>query len=70
MKEDDKKLYEAYERAVKKDNLEVLFEKNKFIAEIKSGLGKDIKSFNSYVKKKPSLIKRIGLFFSKLLKYI
>lgn len=70
---EDKKIQRvlmAYEDLKRKSHIETEIEKNKFAAQIKSNLGKQINDFNTYVKPEPSLLTKIKRKIVRIFKYI
>lgn len=64
------RLYKIYEKEITKDMAEIAKEKQKFISEIKGGLGNEIKNINNYIKKEPSWFDRIKIRLSNIFKYL
>lgn len=67
---DIKKIYDTYEREIKKDIKDVEIDKIRFIKEIKSGLGDKIKNPDTYKKPRLTLWGKIKLKLGKVLKYL
>jgi hypothetical protein len=65
-----KKAIEVYEREIKKDVMEVEIDKNKFIKQIKNGLGDKINDINTYIKKEPSTFEKLKSKIKNFFKYI
>jgi hypothetical protein len=66
----DERLINLYDRAIKKDLIEIEADKENFIKEIKSGLGEKVNNFESYKKPTPSLYKRLTNKLRKILSAI
>ena len=56
---DDDRIKRVYNLEIKKDLHEIKVDKDKFIKAIREGLGEDINSFQTYVKKEPSLYQKL-----------
>jgi hypothetical protein len=70
---EDKKIQRvlmAYEDLKRKDFVETEIEKNKFAAQIKNNLGKQMNDFSTYVKPEPSLFTKIKTKIIRIFKYI
>ena len=65
-----KKAIDVYEREIKKDVMEVEIDKNKFINQIKNGLGNKINDINTYIKKEPSAFEKLKSKIKNFFKYI
>lgn len=65
-----KKAIDVYEREIKKDVMEVEIDKNKFIKQIKNGLGDKINDINTYIKKEPSTFEKLKSKIKNFFKYI
>ena len=65
-----KKAIDVYERKIKKDVMEVEIDKNKFINQIKNGLGNKINDINTYIKKEPSTFEKLKSKIKNFFKYI
>lgn len=65
-----KKAIDVYEREIKKDVMEVEIDKNKFINQIKNGLGDKINDINTYIKKEPSTFEKLKNKIKNFFKYI
>jgi hypothetical protein len=65
-----KKAIDVYEREIKKDVMEVEIDKNKFINQIKNGLGDKINDINTYIKKEPSTFEKLKSKIKNIFKYI
>jgi hypothetical protein len=65
-----KKAIDVYEREIKKDVMEVEIDKNKFINQIKNGLGDKINDINTYIKKEPSTFEKLKRKIKNFFKYI
>lgn len=65
-----KKAIDVYEREIKKDVMEVEIDKNKFINQIKNGLGNKINDINTYIKKEPSTFEKLKSKIKNFFKYI
>jgi hypothetical protein len=65
-----KKAIDVYEREIKKDVMEVEIDKNKFIKQIKNGLGDKINDINTYIKKEPSTFEKLKRKIKNFFKYI
>jgi hypothetical protein len=65
-----KKAIDVYEREIKKDVMEVEIDKNKFINQIKNGLGNKINDINTYIKKEPSTYEKLKSKIKNFFKYI
>jgi hypothetical protein len=65
-----KKAIEVYEREIRKDVMEVEIDKNKFINQIKNGLGDKINDINTYIKKEPSTFEKLKNKIKNFFKYI
>jgi hypothetical protein len=65
-----KKAIDVYEREIKKDVMEVEIDKNKFINQIKNGLGDKINDINTYIKKEPSTFEKLKSKIKNFFKYI
>ena len=65
-----KKAIDVYEREIKKDVMEVEIDKNKFINQIKNGLGDKINDINTYIKKEPSTYEKLKSKIKNFFKYI
>ena len=65
-----KKAIDVYEREIKKDVMEVEIDKNKFINQIKNGLGDKINDINTYIKKEPSTFEKLKNKIKIFFKYI
>jgi hypothetical protein len=65
-----KKAIEVYEREIKKDVMEVEIDKNKFIKQIKNGLGDKINDINTYIKKEPNTFEKLKIKIKNFFKYI
>lgn len=71
--ENDKDLnrvLEAYKREIHKDHIENEIEKQKFARQLKNGLGEKLSDVNTYIKKEPSIFKKIKTKLSKFFRYI
>lgn len=71
--ENDKDLnrvLEAYNRELRKDHIENEIEKQKFARQLKNGLGEKLSDVNTYIKKEPSIFKKIKTKLSKFFRYI
>lgn len=71
--ENDKDLnrvLEAYKRELRKDHIENEIEKQKFARQLKNGLGEKLSDVNTYIKKEPSIFKKIKTKLSKFFRYI
>jgi len=66
----DDRLYKTYEKEIAKDLAEIEKDKKSYAAAIKSGLGEQINSFDSYIKKEPSRWVKFKNFISKVFKHI
>ena len=65
-----KKAIDVYEREIKKDVMEVEIDKNKFINQIKNGLGNKINDINTSIKKEPSTFEKLKSKIKNFFKYI
>ena len=65
-----KKAIDVYEREIRKDVMEVEIDKNKFINQIKNGLGDKINDINTYIKKEPSTFEKLKNKIKNFFKYI
>ena len=65
-----KKAIDVYEREIRKDVMEVEIDKNKFINQIKNGLGDKINDINTYIKKEPSTFEKLKSKIKNFFKYI
>lgn len=73
MMENDKdieKAMDAYNREIRKDHIEVEIEKNKFVREIKGGLGERLIDYRSYIKREPSAFQKIKTKIKRFFRYI
>ena len=68
-----KKAIDIYEKEIKKDIVEIENDKNKFIDQMKRGLGTKINDYGTYIKKEPTwyekLKNKIKHFFKYILQY-
>jgi hypothetical protein len=65
-----KKAIDVYEREIRKDVMEVEIDKNKFINQIKNGLGDKINDINTYIKKEPTTFEKLKNKIKNFFKYI
>lgn len=73
MMENDKdieKAIDAYNRELRKDHIDVEIEKNKFVKEIKGGLGERLIDYRSYIKREPSAFQKIKTKIKRFFRYI
>lgn len=56
---DNDRVKKVYDLEIKRDLIEIETDKQKFIREMKGGLGKKINSFDTYVKKEPNAFQRL-----------
>ncbi len=61
---------ELYQKQIQKDNIDNQLSKEKFATEIKNGLGVKISDINTYIKKEPSIMKKIKTKLLKFFKYL
>lgn len=66
----DERVRKVYDSEIKKDLREVEFEKQRFINEVKNGLGKKINDFETYVKKEPNYFQKLKIKFKKIMNAI
>jgi hypothetical protein len=67
---DLKRLNESFNRELNKDLYLLNLEKEKFINQIKNGLGDKLSDYNTYIKRQPTFLTRIKNKIIKLFKYI
>jgi hypothetical protein len=66
----DDRAYKTYEKEISKDLKEIEKHKSDYIKMIKNGLGNEINSFDSYIKKEPSKWVKFKNFISKIFKHL
>jgi hypothetical protein len=64
------KVLDAYKRELRKDHMEIEVGKEKFVRQLKNGLGDKLLDINSYIKKEPSVFQKIKIKLSKFFRYI
>jgi hypothetical protein len=67
---DTERLIKTFESAVLKDQTEIEIQKKRFIEEIKSGLGKQMNDYTTYIKPEPTFKTKILNKLKKILRYI
>jgi glycine cleavage system H lipoate-binding protein len=64
------KYLDAYDKEIRKDHIEVEIEKQKFVKQMKNGLGEKISDYNTYIKKEPSFIQKFKTKLRRFFRYI
>ncbi len=67
---DINKVLEAYKKELRKDHMEIEVHKQKFVRQLKNGLGDKLSDINTYIKKEPSFFQKIKIKLSKFFRYI
>jgi hypothetical protein len=71
--EDNKEInrvLDAYKKEIRKSHIDNEIEKQKFVRELKNGLGEKLLDINTYIKKEPSVFHKIKSKILKFFKYI
>ena len=64
------KYLDAYDKEIRKDHIEVEIEKQKFVKQMKNGLGEKISDYNTYIKKEPSFLQKFKTKLRRFFRYI
>jgi hypothetical protein len=62
------RLTRVYDKEIKKDLAEIHLDKQKFIKEMRNGLGEKINTFETYVKKEPSRFQKLKMKIKRIFK--
>lgn len=67
---DVNRVLEAYKKEIRKSHIDNEIEKQKFVKQLKNGLGDKLSDINTYIKKEPSFFEKIKIKISKFFKYL